>query len=152
MEKDMSGTRMTTVRLLLCCLLTLATLPHAAGGATGRDDVVYDEEIVVLRSEELAYPHVAASARIQGIVVVEVTLNDAGEVQAAAALSGPKMLVEPSVANARRWVFKPTRSKRAILLYDFRLDDAMCKSAVSFYMLRHPNVSIVTACREALNP
>lgn len=141
---------MTILGLSIGVLLALATVTRPAG--VGVADVVYDEEVVVLRSEELAYPRLAASARITGVVVVSVTLNDGGDVQSAEPLSGPKVLVEPSVANARRWAFKPTRSKRAILVYDFRLDDGHCGRAVSFYTFRAPNVSVITACHETLNP
>ena len=40
---------------------------------------------------------------MQGAVVVWVTLDDDGRVTAATAVSGPKVLVESAVANARTW-------------------------------------------------
>lgn len=142
---------MTTLRLLSFCLLALAN-PLVAEPIQGVNDVVYDEDVVIFRSVELEYPRGAASAHVQGIVVVKVTMDDAGEILSAAALSGPKLLIDASVANARRWALKPTRSKAAILVYNFRIEDAICKSASSFYVLRPPNVSVITACHEPLNP
>ncbi len=149
----MNRTRVRTLLLPIVWLLAFFVLARqAVAGVAREDDVVYNEELVVLRSEELAYPRLAASARIQGIVVVRVTLDDVGDVKLAEPLSGPKVLVEPSVVNARRWAFKPTRSRSAILVYDFRLEDSMCTSVASFSVLRSPNVSVIRACTEALNP
>lgn len=103
MERAMNRTRVRTLLLPIVCLLAVFVLARQALAQVAvEDDVVYDEEIVVLRYEEVAYPRLAAAARIQGIVVVRVTLNDAGDVRSADALSGPKVLVEPSVVNARR--------------------------------------------------
>lgn len=133
-------------------LVVLCVSAEVAVGGASADDVVYDEEVQVLRSQEMTYPRLGASARIHGIVVVKLTLDDDGRVRSAEPLSGPKVLVEPSVANARLWAFRPTRSKAIILLYDFRLDDAMCGSVVSFYTFQAPNVSVIRACHEPLNP
>jgi protein TonB len=54
------------------------------------------------------YPAVAKSARIQGAVVVEIVIDEQGQVISARAVSGPALLQQAAVSAARRWTFKPT--------------------------------------------
>lgn len=144
---------MAVLALPIVGLLALSIAARPAGAVVaGVEDVVYDEEVMVLRSVEIAYPRLAAAARIHGVVVVRVTLHDGGEVRSVEPVSGPKVLVEASVTNAPGWAVRPTRSKTAILVYDFQLDPGLCGKDASFYTVRAPNVSVIKACREALNP
>jgi protein TonB len=53
-------------------------------------------------------PPLARAARIAGSVVVEVTLDEAGAVIAARAISGHPLLKDAAVDAARQWQFKPT--------------------------------------------
>jgi TonB family protein len=53
------------------------------------------------------YPPLAKTARVIGIVVVEMTINEAGDVVAARALRGNKYLKEAALAAARCWRFPP---------------------------------------------
>lgn len=61
-----------------------------------------------IKRVEPSYPPNARSARIAGIVVVEVTVDEAGKVMAARAISGPPELREASVGAARGWEFSRT--------------------------------------------
>jgi len=54
------------------------------------------------------YPELASVARITGSVVVEVTVNEEGTVEAARAVSGHPLLKDAAVDAARGWVFTPT--------------------------------------------
>lgn len=54
------------------------------------------------------YPPMARSLNIHGVVVVEVVVDETGKVISARALSGEKLLQQPSVAAARRARFSPT--------------------------------------------
>lgn len=54
------------------------------------------------------YPKAAREALITGIVTVEVTINEQGNVTAARALSGPVVLRNAATAAARAWKFKPS--------------------------------------------
>lgn len=58
---------------------------------------------------ELTYPPLAKAAGISGAVVVEVTVDEAGKVIAARALSGHPLLKDAAVAAARGWEFTPTQ-------------------------------------------
>ena len=53
-------------------------------------------------------PPLAQAARISGSVVVEVTIDEAGGVIAARAISGHPLLKDVSVEAARQWKFQPT--------------------------------------------
>lgn len=54
------------------------------------------------------YPPLAKAARIAGSVVVEVTVDEEGNVISARVISGHPLLKDAAVAAARRWTFSPT--------------------------------------------
>jgi len=54
------------------------------------------------------YPHLTRVSRTSGSVVVEVIVDEFGNVTAARALSGHPLLREAAVAAARRWRWNPT--------------------------------------------
>jgi protein TonB len=55
------------------------------------------------------YPPLARAARVSGAVVVEVTVDEAGNVISARAISGHPLLKDAAVAAARGWKFTPTQ-------------------------------------------
>lgn len=57
---------------------------------------------------DAAYPPLARAARISGSVVVEVTVDEAGAVTSARAISGHPLLKDAAVDAARQWLFSPT--------------------------------------------
>lgn len=57
---------------------------------------------------EPAYPPLAKAAKISGPVVVEITVDEEGNVIAARAISGHPLLKDGAVAAAREWKFAPT--------------------------------------------
>lgn len=60
------------------------------------------------RRVEPTYPPLAKAARVSGSVVVEVTVDEEGNVISARALSGHPLLKDAAVGAARGWRFKPT--------------------------------------------
>jgi len=60
------------------------------------------------RRVEPAYPPLAKAARVSGAVVVEVTIDEEGNVIAARAISGHPLLKDAAVAAARGWTFSQT--------------------------------------------
>ena len=54
------------------------------------------------------YPPIAKAAKAEGPVQVAVTVNEAGEVTVANAVSGHPLLREAAADAARHWAFKPT--------------------------------------------
>lgn len=54
------------------------------------------------------YPTAAKEARQSGVVVVEVTISEQGNVTSTRTVSGPALLRNAAVAAARGWKFKPS--------------------------------------------
>lgn len=82
--------------------------PPPAAAATVRKPV-----ITTIRSEPInrvqpAYPQLAKSTGQSGLVSVEVTISEKGDVVSARALAGPALLRDAAVSAARRWKFKPS--------------------------------------------
>jgi TonB family protein len=55
------------------------------------------------------YPPLAKAARVSGAVVVEVMIDEEGNVTSARAVSGHPLLRDPAVGAAQGWRFKPTK-------------------------------------------
>src|SRR5687767_2830178 len=61
-----------------------------------------------IKRVEPSYPPMAKAAAVSGPVVVELTIDEDGNVIAAKALSGHPLLKDSAQAAARGWKFKPT--------------------------------------------
>ena len=76
-----------------------------------------------------AYPGMAVAARAQGVVVVQVTVDEEGYVISARAVSGHPLLQQAAVNAARQARFAPTRldgkpvKVRGVITYNFVLED-----------------------------
>ncbi|MFY9609884.1 MAG: TonB family protein, partial [Blastocatellia bacterium] len=62
----------------------------------------------VIRQAQPDYPAIARSARQEGTVPVEISINENGDVTSARAISGPVLLRGPAESAARRWKFRPS--------------------------------------------
>ena len=54
------------------------------------------------------YPGLAQLARLQGVVIIEATINERGRVVNATLLSGVPMLNEAALEAVKKWVYTPT--------------------------------------------
>src|SRR5205823_838935 len=54
------------------------------------------------------YPAIARSARVQGVVIIEATMDSRGQVQDARVLAGELLLQQAAVDAVRQWEFTPT--------------------------------------------
>jgi TonB family protein len=76
------------------------------------------------------YPAIAKAAKAQGTVTVQVTVDEAGQVIAASAVSGHPLLQQAAVQGARQARFAPTLlagkpvKVSGVLTYNFRLDES----------------------------
>ncbi|MEW6207329.1 MAG: TonB family protein [Acidobacteriota bacterium] len=57
------------------------------------------------------YPPLAKAARVVGLVVIEITINENGDVISARAISGHQFLKEAALAAARGWKFRPVKTQ-----------------------------------------
>jgi len=73
---------------------------HKMGG------VVLDGKVV--KRIEPAYPILARTARVSGTVVLQVHIDEEGNVESLDVLSGHPLLVESAVTAVRQWKYSPT--------------------------------------------
>jgi hypothetical protein len=106
---------------------------------------------LVLHFDDLVYPTSALTTRLQGLVVVRVSLDEAGTVVDATALSGHEWLIPPSLANVKKARFQPTPRRAAIVVYDFRLADGDCHTTTQT-ILQGRNLFTVTSCPMTVQP
>lgn len=81
-----------------------------------------NDDLRVINRPGIDYPPIANSARVQGIVIVRVTIGGNGRVSQAQLLHEAPLLQDAVLANARRWEFEPTTERDAILVYEFAND------------------------------
>ena len=82
---------------------------EAKGAPTGH--VLFSgnlEEYKLVRKVDPVYPPLAAQARIQGIVKLQVTIGKNGQVQNAMVISGHPLLVPAALEAVKQWVYRPT--------------------------------------------
>jgi len=63
----------------------------------------------LLRRVEPAYPQMARSLGLQGIVTLRATITKSGDVRNVQAVSGPSILAAAAVSAVRRWKYEPVR-------------------------------------------
>lgn len=61
-----------------------------------------------IRDVRPVYPQEAQDARIQGVVIVEATIDGAGRIREARVLRSIPMLDEAALEAVRQWEFTPT--------------------------------------------
>ena len=61
-----------------------------------------------IRRVEPEYPAQAKADKISGTVVVEITIDEAGNVMSARAISGHPLLKDAAIDAARQWQFSTT--------------------------------------------
>ncbi|WP_243321195.1 M56 family metallopeptidase [Geothrix sp. SG200] len=112
--------------LLLAAVLGLTTLsatnaPKSAPAASDPVEMDWKKIKVKHQPDAPAYPPEAKAQRIQGTVVVVVTIDAQGKVQDAKAISGPPELHACAVGYARTWEFEPARVKGKPVAARFKL-------------------------------
>ncbi|MFL6216349.1 MAG: TonB family protein [Blastocatellia bacterium] len=107
--------------IVIALLLALSSLPMTARAAPQEKVEPKPEPPKIIRKSggvlqtsathrvEPVYPPLAKAARVSGAVVVEVTVDEEGNVIAARAVSGHPLLKDTSVNAARGWKFTPTQ-------------------------------------------
>jgi|HubBroStandDraft_6_1064221.scaffolds.fasta_scaffold1051835_2 TonB family protein len=144
---------MTSGKRFTFALVPLLILIVTCNSVAQQNDPVYDSDIVVKSFEEMLYPPLAREARIQGTVVVSAKLDNAGRVSSTSAVSGPKLLIPDSLANAKKWRFKPNTNAVAIIIYEFQLAEGKCNHETSHLFVFHePNRVSIVGCEQNWQP
>ena len=75
----------------------------------------------------MKYPVIASHARIEGVVVLQCSLDAEGQVLDVNVLSGHPLLAVPAKQNATRWKFRAITADKSqaqiILVYRFRIEN-----------------------------
>jgi hypothetical protein len=137
------------MRLRLLRLAVIAGLIASASllpTSAQRDAFVSNNSMKLVNFEDLEYPTIGRTAHVQGVVVLKANLDDEGKVVGATAISGPEPLIPDCLANAKKWRFRPNAKKSVVIIYNFKLTDAISKSGCSHFMLEPPNFVTITSC------
>jgi TonB family protein len=101
----------TAAALALCAMLAVRAFPLEA---QSRSHEPSDEPITLiaggehlLHGERPEYPRRAIEHKVEGDVVVDMTLNDRGEVSDARVLSGPEELRKATLESVLQWHYSP---------------------------------------------
>jgi len=103
---------------LVICLIPLVLISAISVAGQAQDDPGQQrpragrrggvlQDMAVTRVEPV-YPPLAKAARVSGQVVVEVTVDEKGDVLSARAVSGHALLKDSAISAARGWKFQPT--------------------------------------------
>lgn len=107
--------------LLLMLALGAASLTATAADGPKPVDMKFSQIVIKHQPEAPTYPAEAKAARIQGTVVVVLTIDTNGKVVDAKAISGPPELQACAVDYARAWEFKPAKVKGKAVPARFKL-------------------------------
>jgi protein TonB len=62
----------------------------------------------ILKMVQPVYPREAVKGRIEGVVLIEATVTEQGNVEKVTVISGPAMLAEAAVEAVEKWKYEPT--------------------------------------------
>lgn len=79
--------------------------------------------VTVLHRAPVVYPKEALAKRIQGTVVVEITLSETGTVADARVLSGPEELRKAALQSVLQWHYDSKSATKTQATVDFRLPE-----------------------------
>lgn len=148
---------MKTFKLLFVAWLTVVIFPLGRVSLSGRQEEqaqpAHDEGMTVTSYEEMGYPLAALWGREEGVVVIQLKLDDNGKVISAIPISGYDLLVPSALANARKWRFNTAVSKTAVIVYQFRFADGECGPTLGqLFVFQKPNIASVVACPKHWQP
>lgn len=123
-----------------------------SGGAVSaqKEKTVEDEDVKIVRFEDLRYPPLALLERVQGVVVVRVKLDDKGNVIESEAVSGAKLLIPDCLTNSKKWRFRPNGAGLAIIVYNFRETYGLCNAKTTQFGFLPPNFATITTCEQPI--
>ena len=118
----------------------------------------------VQRIVSMEYPDLAVAARMGGEVLVESTLDYAGNVVSARVLPGSgtgldqvrAVLGKAAVENVKQWRFEKgteaTASSTVHVVYRFKLENVEARKRTTHFVFEFPNVVYVTSSYIPLTP
>ncbi|MDP2877362.1 MAG: M56 family metallopeptidase [Holophaga sp.] len=102
-------------------ILTVATPEPDKSGLLTYADLDFSQIKIALQPPPPAYPPDAKIAKIQGTVVVSITIDEKGVPEDVQALEGPEELRDTAVDYAREWLFEPAQQNGKPVKARFKL-------------------------------
>jgi TonB family protein len=96
-------------RPLIAFLLMICSVPPAIGQVTTEHVRVSDAVIqgLLIKKVNPLYPPLARQARIQGTVVLNVTISKTGDVKSVQLISGHPLLAPAAIEAVKQWKYQP---------------------------------------------
>ncbi len=110
----------------------------------GQDQPILNEDVGIVAFSVLTYPVLARATHAEGAVVVRVKVDSDGKIASATAISGPKALIPDCIANAKKWLFRPEKSRDVVIVYIFKFEGLCYSSCPSSFHFSPPNVATIT--------
>lgn len=85
-----------------------------------------DQLEVVSTGQQPVYPSIAFSARLTGVVVLDITVDANGMVLNSRPLTDLPLLTEAAVAHSKTWRVRPTERRHGFIVYEFSQDRQQC--------------------------
>jgi TonB family protein len=104
---------------------TLATVTACTAPGPPRATPWPSDEAPALVMPRLEYPQIAQTARVDGTVVIKVSIAGNGKVAAATPLAGPPLLASAALNNAKTWTFASTLTRETVIVYEFTFMDRL---------------------------
>src|SRR5215510_2802340 len=79
------------------------------------------EQAVLIKQVKPEYPALARTARVEGIVVLEGTINEQGKVMNVHVVNGHPMLVEAAIKAVEKWKYRPAKLNGQIISCPLRV-------------------------------
>ena len=111
-------------RLALLAVIVIATIAPGTHGSNADPSVDDNIEKLAIKRVQPPYPPLAQKYKIEGLVVVQVTVDRDGKVGKAEFVSGNSLSRSVSLDAAKRWEFKRPDgdSLQGTIHFKFKLD------------------------------
>lgn len=106
----------------------LAVITACTGPGRGWIPPPPDQLEFASTGERAIYPPIAFNARVTGVVILELSLDEKGMVVDSRPLTQLPLLTEAAVAHSKTWRFRPTERRRGIIVYEFAQDLRNCSA------------------------
>jgi TonB family protein len=128
----------------------------SARGRQGAPEAVGDLYVLPMSfAPPPSYPQIAQNARVEGAVVLDLSIDAKGDVLEARALNELPLLDRTAVEHARTWKFYPSEKahRRGAFVYEFAFDSQKCwpEPQVAFWRVADHYYRLST-CLPTVNP
>ncbi len=111
-----------------------------------------DDFYLISTGESAEYPPIAVSARLTGVVVLELSVDAKGDIADIRSLTELPLLTEAAVAHAKQWRTRPGGRRSGLIVYEFALDRRTCTAAAPTEFWRvTSNYWRLSACSPFIN-